>query len=376
MSIDTATERNESTEVTEQTDAIEQTDATFDLARVEAFALKVAGDQAAGSNAVQVYLGDRLGIWSALASVPATTSTGLADRTGLSERYLREWLSAQAAAGYLTYEPDTQTFALPAEHAAVLADDSSPAAMIGGFEVTAGVWAGVERLAHAFATGEGIGWHEQDPRVFTGVERFFRPLYSSSLLADWLPAVDGLVDRLREGARVIDVGCGLGTPTLMMAQAFPASEFVGVDYHRASIERATYAAERAGVQNVSFEVATAADLGSGYDVVCFFDALHDMGDPAGALREAKAALTPGGLVFAVEPGAGDHLEDNLHVLGVAWYAASTALCLPGSLSQEGHLGLGAQAGATRTLEVFAQAGFGRARVVAQTPFNLVYEARA
>jgi SAM-dependent methyltransferase len=350
--------------------------APLDQGAVEAFAAKIAEDLSVAYNSVQVYLGDRLGIWRALAFVEGTTSAQLAERTGLAERYLTEWLSAQAAAGYLTYDGGTRTFTLPTEHAAVLADDSSPAALMGGFEVTAGIWAGVERLAHAFVTGEGIGWHEQDARVFSGVERFFRPLYMSSLLTQWLPAVDGLVTRLHEGIRVIDVGCGLGTATLLMAEAFPRSSFVGVDYHDESIRRATYVAERAGATNVRFEQADAHSFEGGpYDAICFFDALHDMGDPVGALAHARERLSDGGVVFAVEPAAADRLEDNLHPLGATWFAASTALCLPGSLSQEGHAGLGAQAGSARTLDVIGQAGFASTREVARTMFNSVYEAR-
>lgn len=350
--------------------------AEIDMAAVEAAMMKVAGDQATASNSVLVHLGDRLGIWSALASAGAVTSAGLAERTGLGERYLREWLSAQAAAGYLVYQPVDRTFTLPAEYAAVLADDTSPAALIGGFDLTAAIWAGVDRLAHAFATGEGIGWHEQDPRLFTACERFFRPLYTSSLVQQWLPVVDGLVARLEEGIRVIDVGCGLGTATLLMAQAFPASTFTGVDYHAESVRQATYAAEQAGAGNVRFEQAGAGDFEGTYDLVCYFDALHDMGDPEGALRHARARLAEGGTVFAVEPAAADHLEENLHPLALSWFAGSTALCVAGSLSQPGQAALGAQAGATRTLQVFDAAGFGVAREVAATPFNLVFEAHS
>lgn len=362
--------------LTDSSTATTEGAAALDEAAVESFAMKVAGDHAVGSNAVQVYLGDRLGIWRALASLGGTTSAGLAERTGLAERYLREWLSAQAAAGYLTYDAADQTFTLPLEHAAVLADDASPAALVGAFEITAAVWAGVERLAHAFATGEGIGWHEQDTRLFSGVERFFRPLYNSSVVDQWLPAVDGLVERLAEGIRVLDVGCGLGTSTLLMAEAFPASSFVGVDYHDESIRRATYAAERSGLGNVRFEQAGAHTFEGGpYDVICYFDALHDMGDPVGALRHARTQLAEGGVVFAVEPAAADRLEDNLHPLGLTWFAASTALCVPGSLSQDGQAALGAQAGAERTLEVIGEAGFASTREVARTMFNSVYEAR-
>jgi SAM-dependent methyltransferase len=248
--------------------------------------------------------------------------------------------------------------------------------MAGVYELIAAIWAGTDRLAHAFATGEGIGWQDQDPRLVSGVERFFRPLYGNSLVQDWLPAVDGLVERLHRGVRVLDMGCGLGTATRMMAQAFPASTFLGVDNHVDSIRRATHAADQSGLSNVSFRTGAATGFtGEAYDVICFFDTLHDLGDPAAALRHARDALAGDGIIFAVEPAAADQLEGNLHPLGLVWYAASTSICVPGSLSQHGHVGLGAQAGPTRTLEVFAEAGFEGAKLVASTPFNLVYEAR-
>jgi 2-polyprenyl-3-methyl-5-hydroxy-6-metoxy-1,4-benzoquinol methylase len=358
------------------TDTVSAPASDVDPSLVQSFAMKVAGDHAVASNGALAYLGDRLGLWRALASTASTTSTELAEQTGLSERYLREWLSAQAAVGYVHYDPQTRRFTFPAEHAAVLADDDSPAALAGLYEVTAAIWAGTDRLAHAFATGEGVGWQDQDPRLVTGVERFFRPLYANSLVTEWLPAVPGLVERLQRGVRVLDVGAGLGTATRMMAQAFPASTFVGVDNHEDSIRRATHAADRSGLSNVTFSTAGATDYsGEAYDVICFFDTLHDLGDPVGALRHARASLATDGIVFAVEPGAGDQLENNLHPLGLAWYSVSTSICLPGSLSQHGQAGLGAQAGPTRMLEVFAEAGFDVSRLVATTPFSLVYEAR-
>lgn len=349
----------------------------IDFALVEQFAGKIAGDQAVATNATLVYLGDKLGLWKALASVPSTTSDELAERTGLAERYLREWLSAQAAAGYVLYEPATGRFSLPVEHAAVLADDNSLASLIGTFEFTSAVWASTDRLAHAYATGDGIGWHEHDPRLFSAVERFFRPLYAASLVEEWIPSVSGLVEKLEDGARVLDVGCGFGTATLMMAAAYERSTFVGIDNHDESVRRARAAAGRSGAEaRITFELADAdAYAGEGYDVICFFDALHDMGNPMAALEQARAALAPGGIIFAVEPGASDKLEDNLHPLGLSWYAASSMVCLPGSLFQDGAAGLGAQAGPTRTLEVFTAAGLD-ARIAATTAYNLVIEARA
>ena len=361
-----------------ETEVAQSATGVVDVARVEEFAEKVAGDHAVAVNAVLAYLGDRLGLWKALASVPSATSRELSERSGLAERYVREWLSAEAAAGYVEYDPDGSRFRLPPEHAAVLADDSSPAALAGTFELTAGLWASVDRLAHVYATGEGFGWHEHDSRMFNGVDRFFRPLYNSSLVEQWLPAVDGVVARLASGIRVLDVGCGLGSATLLMAETFPASTFTGVDYHDESIVRASASAARAGSSDrVRFERAGAEDYTGGpYDLICFFDALHDMGDPVAALRHARAELADDGVVLAVEPFANDRLEDNLTPLGLSYYAASATICVPNSLSQSGQAALGAQAGPGRIVDAFHEAGFGTARQAAATPFNLVIEGRA
>jgi SAM-dependent methyltransferase len=349
---------------------------SVDLTAVEQFAGKVATDQAAAYNSVLVYLGDRLGLWKALASVDAITSTELAGRTGLGERHLREWLSAQAAAGYVDYDPATARFSLSAERAMVLADDDSPAFGAAAFEVIAAVWASVDQLAHAYATGEGVGWHDHDSRLFTGVDRFYRTFYRTFLVDEWLPAVDGLVERLQAGIRVLDVGCGLGSATILMAEAFPASTFVGVDFHEESVRRASAAAESAGVADrVRFEVGDATSYPGTYDLVCFFDAVHDMGDPVGALAHARSVLSPGGQVFAVEPYAEDRLEDNLsNPVAAVFYAASSCLCVPSSISQGG-AALGAQAGPTRLTAAFDEAGFTTARVAASTPYNLLIEAR-
>jgi 2-polyprenyl-3-methyl-5-hydroxy-6-metoxy-1,4-benzoquinol methylase len=366
------------TTTTSSTGTMEETgtDINIDIEAVQAFAGKVAGDLGLGHNSLQVYLGDRLGLWRALAGVRSATSQVLADRTGLAERYVREWLSAQAASGYVTYDPATRGFALPPAHALVLADDDSPAAMAGGFEVLAAVWASVDQLAHAYTTGEGIGWHEHDSRLFRGFERFFRSLYRNSLTTEWLPGVKGLLERLEEGIEVLDVGCGTGAAVLMMAEAFPRSSFVGVDCHEESVHRANTAAAAAGVADrVVFVVQEASEYVGTYDLICFFDSLHDMGDPEGVLRHARQALAPGGVVMAVEPQAGDRLEDNLHPLGLTWYASSAALCVPNSVSQGG-TGLGSQAGPTRTLQVFTDAGYSRAERVADTLFNFVVAARA
>lgn len=348
-----------------------------DLSDVEEFALKVAGDRAIAYHSILVYLGDRLGLWHQLASVDRVTSHELAQRTGLSERHLREWLATQAAAGYLSYDAASESFGLSAEHALVLADEDSPAAGIAGFEVIAAIWASIDRLANAYTTGEGLAWHEHDARLFTGVDRFYATFYRSSLLTEWLPAVDGLTERLETGIRVADVGCGLGSATILMAQAFPASTFVGIDYHEESVRRATAAAVAAGVSDrVQFLVGDASEYVGEFDLVCYFDAVHDMGDPVGALGHARSALAPGGQVFAVEPYAEDTLEANLtNPVALTFYAASSALCVPHSVS-DGGAALGAQAGPARLTAALADAGFRGARVAAATPYNLVLTADA
>ena len=345
--------------------------APVDPARIEQFVLTVATDLGTAHNSVLIYLGDRLGLWAALATHPGSTSEQLARHTGLAERYLREWLAAQAAAAYVTYEPTSGTFTLPAEHAAVLADPDSPVFMSAGFEVVAAVWATVDLLAHGYATGEGVGWHEHDSRLFTGFERFFRPIYRNALVSEWLTAVPGLVERLESGIRVLDVGCGLGTATVTMAEAFPASTFVGVDYHEESVRRARVAAQGAGVADrVAFGVEDALSYDGEFDLICLFDTLHDLGDPVGALRHARKHVTEGGWVVGVEPNAGDRLEENLHPLGLTWYASGHSLCVANSLDQDGEA-LGAQAGPKRTLQAFTDGGLPGAQVVAQTMLNMV-----
>ncbi len=351
--------------------------ARVDVDAVERFANTVAEDQARATAGVLAYIGDRLGLWAALAAAGPVTSAELADVTGLHERYLREWLATQTAVGYIAYDPGTGRFSLPPEHAAVLADETSPAALAGGFESLAGFWAVADRIADDFRDGEGVSWSEHDHRLFSGVDRFFRPLYERSLVAEWLPALDGMVAILEGGGRVLDVGCGLGSSTILMAQAYPRSTFHGIDSHAGSIAAARDAARKAAVEErVTFSTASALDeVGGGWDLITFFDAFHHVGDPIAVARRAGEALTDEGTLMLVEPRAADRLEDNLDLVGLTFYSASTLVCVPDALSQDGATALGAQAGPARLREVLAEAGFSRFRQAVETPFNVVIEAR-
>jgi SAM-dependent methyltransferase len=351
--------------------------ATIDMEKLESFVGTVAGDLGATLNTALIRIGDQLGLYEAMAGAGPLTSAELAERTGTAERYVREWLAAQAAGGYVTYDAEAERFELPPEQAMVLADEESPAFMLGGFQLAAAVLADEPKLTQAFRTGEGVGWHEHDHRLFEGTERFFRPGYRANLIAEWIPALEGVHEKLTAGARVADVGCGHGASTIIMAEAYPNSTFVGFDYHDGSIEAARKAAEEAGLgDRVTFEVASAREYpGAGYDLVCFFDCLHDMGDPVGACKHVRESLAPDGTLMVVEPRAGETVGDNLNPVGRIYYCASTMLCTPGSLDQEVGLALGAQAGPKRLGEVLADGGFGRVRVAAETPFNIVLEAR-
>jgi 2-polyprenyl-3-methyl-5-hydroxy-6-metoxy-1,4-benzoquinol methylase len=349
----------------------------IDEDKLNAFMGAFVGDLGAALGTALVLIGDKLGLYKAMADGTPVTPEVLAERTGTRERYIREWLSAQAAAGYVEYDAATATFRLPPEQAMALADENSPAFIPGAFQLAASVVKDEAQITERFRTGQGMGWHEHHHDLFAGTERFFRPGYLANLVSAWLPALDGVVEKLEHGARVVDVGCGHGASTIILAQAFPRSTFVGTDYHEGSIEAARRAAAKAGVADrVTFAVQGAAELDGGpYDLVCVFDALHDMGDPVGAARAVRAQLAPDGTWMVVEPFAGDTLEDNLNPVGRIYYAASTMLCTPASLSQEVGLALGAQAGEARLAEVLHEAGFSRVRRATETPFNLVLEAR-
>jgi SAM-dependent methyltransferase len=323
-----------------------------------------------------VVLGDRLDLYRHLADAGRPlTSAELAAAAGCAERYVREWLNGQAASGYVTYVDGR--YALDEEQATAFTDESSPACVIGGFQAMLAATRAIDRLAVLFRTGEGLGWHEHHDDLFRGAERFFRPGYLANLATSWIPALEGVEDKLRRGAKVADVGCGHGASTIIMARTFPESAFIGFDYHAPSIDAARKAAAEAGVDDrVSFEVAPAKEYpGTGYDLVAFFDCLHDMGDPAGAARHVLSSLAPDGTWLIVEPFANDDTAGNLNPVGRVFYSVSTLVCTPASLSQEVGTALGAQAGETRLRDVVTAAGFTRFRRAAETPFNLVLEAR-
>jgi 2-polyprenyl-3-methyl-5-hydroxy-6-metoxy-1,4-benzoquinol methylase len=331
----------------------------------------------AAMNGALIRLGDRLGLYKAMDGAGPMTSEQLAAKTGMNERYLREWLSAQAAGNMVDYDPANKTFHLTNEYALLLAHEDGPAFLPAAYEIMQAMVMDVPRLEEAFRSGEGVGWDEHHPCLFSGTERFFRPAYATHLVKDWLPALEGVVAKLEAGPKVGDIGCGHGASTIIMAKAFPKSRFWGFDYHEGSIEAARKAAERAGVgDRCTFEIASAKIYpGTGYDLVAFFDCLHDMGDPRGASAHVRSTLKPDGTWLLVEPFAHDHLENNLNPIGRLCYCASTMLCTPASKAQEVGLALGAQAGEKRLREVVTGGGFTRFRRAAETPFNMVFEAR-
>jgi 2-polyprenyl-3-methyl-5-hydroxy-6-metoxy-1,4-benzoquinol methylase len=342
------------------------------------FVFRAVEEVGATLNSALVVMGDRLGLYRALADGGPMTSGELAARAQAGERYVREWLNAQAAGGYVAYDPESGRYHLPPEQVVALTDESSPAYLPGFFQLALGSVIDSPKIEAAARHGDGFGWHEHVHDVHEGCERFFRPGYNAHLIGEWLPALDGVVEKLERGALVADVGCGHGASTILMAQAFPRSRFVGSDYHADSIRTAQQRAEEAGVgDRVDFRAEPAAShSGAGYDLVTMFDCLHDMGDPVGAARHVRDVLAPDGTWMIVEPKAGDRVEDNLNPVGRAYYAFSTLLCTPASLSQDVGLALGAQAGEARIRDVVHAGGLERFRRVAETPFNLVFEARA
>jgi SAM-dependent methyltransferase len=349
----------------------------IDPEKLHAFVFRAVEEIGATVNAALVVMGDRLGLYRALAGAGPLTPSELAKKTGTAERYVREWLNAQAAGGYVEYEADSGRYILPPEQAAAFTDEESPAYLPGFFQIALGAVTDSPRITEAAKSGEGISWGDHVHDVHEGCERFFRPSYNAHLLTEWLPALDGVVEKLETGATVADIGCGHGASTILMAEAFPASQFRGFDDHEGSIATAAERANVAGVigQAVFSAEPASAYSGDGYDLVTMFDCLHDMGDPAGAARHVRSTLAPDGTWMIVEPRAGDRVEENLNPVGRTYYGFSTLLCTPASLSQEVGLALGAQAGEARIRDVVLSAGFSSFRRVAETPFNMVFEAK-
>ena len=348
----------------------------LDEAKLMEFVFSAVGDLGASMAAGNVVVGERLGLYRALAQAPAGAAE-LGERTDTDPRYVEEWLRGQAAGGYVTYDSSTATYSLTEEQAFALTDPDGPIFLPGAFELAMGALKAESRVVDAFRTGQGIGWHEHDDLVFSGCERFFKPGYLANLVPQWLPALEGVVAKLEKGARVADLGCGHGASTLLLASAYPKSTFQGSDYHQGSIDQARKRAAEAGVTDrVTFEVASAQTFeGHGYDLAATFDCLHDMGDPLGAARHIRASLAPDGTWLIVEPAASDKLEDNFNPVGRVYYNFSTFLCVPSAMSQKGGYALGAQAGEAAIRQVVTDAGFTQFRKVADTPFNNVYEAR-
>jgi SAM-dependent methyltransferase len=350
---------------------------SIDQERLNDFLTRAVGDLSAGYGGVMVSLGSKLGLYKAMAGAGPISAKELAVRTDCAERYVREWLNSQAAGGYVGYHAVSDTYELSPEQAMVLADEDSPAYIPNAWNVPASMWFDEAKAVEAFRTGQGVPWGDHDGRLFCGSAAFFRNAYRGSLLSAWLPALDGVVERLKAGITVADVGCGHGHSTLLMAEAFPRSRFLGFDAHADSITEAQRLADEAGLnERVSFAVTRATDYpGKNYGLICFFDSLHDMGDPTAAARHAAEALAPDGTVMLIEPFANDRVEDNISPVARLYYAASTTICTAHAISDGGHLVLGAQAGEARLAEVFRKAGFTRMRRAFETPFNLILEAQ-
>lgn len=353
----------------------------IDEEKVEQFVGQVVGDLGATVSSALTYLGHQLGLYRAMAEAGPLTPAELAQRTGTHERYVREWLDNQAAGGYVAYDPASGSYELPPEHAMVLAEETSPVHMAPAWKQMAAIWAVEPKLEAAFQSGDGVGWHEHDPRLFGGTEAFFKPAYRANLVDQWIPALDGMQDKLTAGAQVADVGCGHGASSILLAEAFPDTTVAGFDYHDASIDAARRRAVEAGLDDdrVSFEVAAADEYPlpdrGGYDLICFFDALHDFGDPVGAATHARKALADDGTVMLVEIRSEDRTEDNLGPFGRLAYGMSTFVCTPNSLAQDVGYALGGQAGPSAIREVFERAGFTRFRKVAEAPVHQVLEVR-
>lgn len=349
---------------------------SMDPDKLNALLFRIVGDVAAAASGALVSMGDRLGLFRALAAHGPLTSDGLASRLDLHERYVREWLANMVTGQYVDYDPATKSYSMSPEQAACLADPESLAFLPGGFHAAASLYLDSPKIEDAFRTGNGVGWGDHSTCLFCGAEKFFGPGYKANLIDGWLPALDGVVAKLAAGGTVADVGCGHALSTRLMARAFPASQFHGIDYHPPSISHATETAAGWGLTNAHFRVGGATDFDGEYDLITFFDCLHDMGDPVAIARHVKSRLKPGGTWMVVEPAAGDSVEQNINPIGRAFYAFSTMVCVPVSLSQPGRMALGAQAGPTRLMEVLRAGGFSDVRVAATSLTNIVLEARA
>lgn len=350
---------------------------TIDQQKLETFLNRAVSDLSAGYGGVMVSLGHKLGLYKAMAGAGPLSARELAARAQCAERYVREWLNSQVAGAYVDYHAISDTYELSPEHSVVLADEHSPVFIPHAWQVPASMWFDEAKAVEAFRTGKGVAWGDHDGRLYCGVAAFYRNAYRGSLIADWLPALDGVFEKLEAGCSVADIGCGYGHSTVLMAEAFPNSRFYGFDVHGESIAEARRNAEEAGVgDRVTFATQTAAEYtGEGYDLICFFDCLHDMGDPLTAARHAAESLAPGGTVMLVEPFANDRVEENVSPVARLYYAASTTLCCAHAISEGGRLVLGAQAGEARLADIFRKAGFSRFRRAVETPFNLILEAR-
>lgn len=354
---------------------VENQKATLDPKKVEEFAGKVIVDMGACISGVLHLIGHELGLYKALEGQGYMSAKELAEKTGTFERYVKEWLNNQAAGGYVLYDPATRKYAMPDEHAAVLSAEDSSVFLSPGFFIISSLWSDRLKLTDAFKNGQGFGWHEHDHDLFFGTESFFRPGYRENLINNWLPSLDGLSERLRIGGRVADVGCGHGASTIIMAENYPNAQFYGFDYHSGSIEVAKQRAKDKNLNNVTFEQVAADSFGEGkYDLICFMDCFHDLGNPLKAAINAREKLNRTGTLMVVEPIAGDNVEENLNPIGRMFYAASTLICVPNSHSQEGDYCLGAQAGPAKTMEILSAAGFENVRVANRTPVNIIYEA--
>jgi SAM-dependent methyltransferase len=350
-----------------------------DEAKLNEFIGRAVGEWGAIESALLTFIGDKLGLFKAMAGAGALTPEELAKKTGTHPRIIREWLAAHAAGGFVTYNPAAGSYTLPEEQAFALTNENSPAYIVGFYQIIAGLFKDQEKIIEAFRTGKGLGWGDHHHYLFEGTERFYKPSYVANLTASWIPALEGVEEKLRRegsGAKVADVGCGHGISTILMAKAYPNSRIIGFDYHKPSIERARKEAEKEGLKNITFEVAGSTDYpGDDYDLVTFFDSFHDMGNPSAAARYVLQTLKKkNGTWMLVEPFANDKLEDNFNPLGRAFYSGSTMICVPASLNEDGPA-LGAQAGEKRIREVVMSAGFSKFRRAIQTPFNLVFEAR-